>query len=140
MISTNQQELLTGVPRPIPAELTRMALLKRLGAGEARLIVLAAPTGYGKTTLLAQYARVAAQPCAWISLSADESEPKNLLLATALALNVVGIDAPRSVAAAAHGATGEALARALAADLTQHAGTLDLIFDGFERIGAVSSR
>ena len=140
MISTNRQELLTGVPRPIPAELTRMALLKRLGAGEARLIVLAAPTGYGKTTLLAQYARVAAQPCAWIALSADESEPKNLLLATALALNVVGIDAPRSVAAAAHGATGEALARALAADLTQHAGALDLIFDGFERIGAVSSR
>ena len=140
MTSINRQELLTGVPRPIPAELTRVTLLERLGAGEARLIVLAAPTGYGKTTLLAQYARMSAQPCAWVSLSADESDPKNLLLATALALNVVGIDAPRSVAAAAHGATGEALARALAADLGQYAGAVDLIFDGFERIGAVSSR
>lgn len=140
MISTNRQELLTGVPRPIPAELTRVDLLERLGACEARLIVLVAPTGYGKTTLLAQHARVAAQPCAWVSLSKDQSDPKNLLLATALALKIIGIDAPRSVAAAAHGASGEALARALAADLAQHANAFDLIFDGFERIGAVSSR
>lgn len=140
VISINRQALLTGVPRPIPAELTRVALLERLERLEARLIVLAAPTGYGKTTLLAQYARMSAQPCAWVSLSAGESDPKNLLLATALALNAIGIDAPRSVAAAAHAAGGEALARALAADLSQYADALDLIFDGFERIGAVSSR
>ena len=140
MIFTDRQELLTGVPRPIPAELTRVALLERLGVIEVSLIVLAAPTGYGKTTLLAQYVRRSAHPCAWVSLSADESDPKNLLLATTLALNALGVDAPRSVVAAAQSATGEALARALVADLAQYAQPLDLIFDGFERIGAVSSR
>jgi DNA-binding SARP family transcriptional activator len=129
-----------GVPRPIPAELTRAALLERFERDAAQLIVLAAPTGYGKTTLLAQYARNASHGCAWVQLSADESDPNTLLRSTLVALEPFLRTVTRCQTALERGATSEALARALAGDLADFGARLDLIFDGCEHVGAVSSR
>ena len=64
----------------------RTALLERLLATPTRLICVAAPSGYGKTTLLAQWAERRAGRVAWVSLDRRDNDPVVLLrhLATAL--------------------------------------------------------
>jgi LuxR family maltose regulon positive regulatory protein len=39
-----------------------------------KLVVVAAPAGYGKTTLLSEWARASQYPIAWLSLSEDDNE------------------------------------------------------------------
>ncbi|WP_233500788.1 LuxR C-terminal-related transcriptional regulator [Paenibacillus antibioticophila] len=40
-----------------------------------RLIAVVAPAGYGKSTLLAQWANHAGMPCAWLSVDARDNDP-----------------------------------------------------------------
>jgi LuxR family transcriptional regulator, maltose regulon positive regulatory protein len=44
-----------------------------------RLIVLAAPAGYGKTTLLADWAQVSQLALAWLTLGAQDNDPERFL-------------------------------------------------------------
>jgi LuxR family maltose regulon positive regulatory protein len=44
-----------------------------------KLILVAAPAGYGKTTLLAQWARTTRLSVVWLSLSEEDNDPKRLL-------------------------------------------------------------
>ncbi|NJK43067.1 MAG: hypothetical protein HC933_01310 [Pleurocapsa sp. SU_196_0] len=60
------------VPKPPPAEIHRARLLNRLlGADDERLIALIAPSGYGKTTLLTQFARASRDAVVWLSLTEE---------------------------------------------------------------------
>ncbi len=77
-----------GPPRPgrslraVPAGgwVERSALVERLTATEAKLILIEAPAGYGKTILAAQWRAhtVRARPFAWVSLDEDDDEPRKL--------------------------------------------------------------
>ena len=61
-------------PRPLPAEVAHSSLLDRLTrASDASLFVLAAPSGYGKTTLLGQLVR-ASKHAVWLTLSERHTE------------------------------------------------------------------
>jgi LuxR family maltose regulon positive regulatory protein len=65
----------------LPAEFTpRLALRQRLGrATAAQVVVVSAPAGSGKTLLLADWVRAAEQPeTAWVSLDADDNDPRRL--------------------------------------------------------------
>ncbi len=42
----------------------------------AKLVLVSAPAGYGKSALLAQWARASRFPVAWLSLSADDNDPE----------------------------------------------------------------
>jgi LuxR family transcriptional regulator, maltose regulon positive regulatory protein len=53
----------------------------------ARTAVITAPAGYGKSSLLAEWAREDARPLSWIALSAHHDEPAELLWALLVALN-----------------------------------------------------
>ena len=54
----------------------RPRLADRLDEGLAQgLIVVCAPAGYGKTVLLADWARRGRQPVAWLSLDAGDNDP-----------------------------------------------------------------
>ena len=68
--------------RAVPAGgwVERSALIERLTATEAKLILIEAPAGYGKTILAAQWRAhtVQARPFAWISLDEDDNEPGKL--------------------------------------------------------------
>ena len=59
-----------------------------LGA-EASVVVVGAPAGYGKTTLLAQYAAVVDRPLTWLSLDATDADPVLLALELATAIERV---------------------------------------------------
>jgi LuxR family transcriptional regulator, maltose regulon positive regulatory protein len=66
----------------------RKALVDRLqSASEARVINIATPAGYGKTTLLAQWAARDKRPFAWISLDDRDNDPVALLTYIAAALD-----------------------------------------------------
>ncbi len=56
----------------------RSPLLDAIEASGARIVVVTAPPGYGKSTLLAQYSERCAEPerVAWVSLDADDGGPR----------------------------------------------------------------
>ena len=64
------------LPGPQPGEIQRPRLMARLDEGLARgLVLVCAPAGYGKTVLLADWARRGGQPVAWLSLDAGDNDP-----------------------------------------------------------------
>lgn len=58
-------------------------------AASARLMLVAAPPGFGKTTLLAEWAQEAATPVAWLSLDEDDNDPARFSAYVAAALQCV---------------------------------------------------
>jgi LuxR family maltose regulon positive regulatory protein len=76
------------IPSLRPGLIDRTALVNRLSeASEARVISIAAPAGYGKTTLLAQWADRDPRPFAWVSLEHRDDDPVALLTYIASALD-----------------------------------------------------
>lgn len=74
-----------GIPRVYPREVRRNRLLEQMRkAQDHSILALVAPSGYGKTTLLAQFARSARRKVLWLTL--DESHQDPALLASDLAL------------------------------------------------------
>ena len=64
------------MPASQPAQVLRPRLTARLDEGLARGLILAcAPAGYGKTVLLADWARRGGHPVAWLSLDAGDNDP-----------------------------------------------------------------
>src|SRR5258705_13079833 len=63
-------------PGPRPDFLPRPRLAERLDEALGRgLVLVCAPAGYGKTSLLASWARHSQQPVAWLSLDASDNDP-----------------------------------------------------------------
>jgi LuxR family transcriptional regulator, maltose regulon positive regulatory protein len=73
-----------------PGTVRRSLLIDRLAQGDLRPIVsVVAPPGYGKTTLLSQWAERNGQSFAWVSLDEADNDPKVLLSYIAQALDAV---------------------------------------------------
>jgi LuxR family maltose regulon positive regulatory protein len=67
-----------------------LSLIERLARGDRRPIVsVVAPPGYGKTTVLSQWAERNGQSFAWVSVDERDNDPKVLLTYVAEALNAV---------------------------------------------------
>jgi LuxR family transcriptional regulator, maltose regulon positive regulatory protein len=68
----------------------RSSLIDRLAQGDSRPIVsVVAPAGYGKTTLVSQWAERNGPAFAWVSLDEADNDPKVLLTYVAEALDAV---------------------------------------------------
>ena len=77
-------------PAPRRGTVSRSSLIGRLTRDESRPIVsVVAPAGYGKTTLLTQWAERDGRPFAWVSLDDRDNDPKVLLSYVAAALDAV---------------------------------------------------
>ena len=73
-----------------PGTVRRSSLIERLGRGDPRPIVsVVAPAGYGKTTLLSQWAERNGRAFAWVSVDEGDNDPKVLLSYVAAALDAV---------------------------------------------------
>ena len=74
-------------PTPRPGIVTRAAMVDRLATARAQVVTVVAPPGYGKTTLLAQWAERAGARVAWVSCDDGDNDPVVLLSALAVALD-----------------------------------------------------
>ena len=73
-----------------PGTVHRPSLVERLVREDPRPVVsVVAPAGYGKTTLLAQWAEHNSQAFAWVSVDEADNDPKVLLTYVAQALDAV---------------------------------------------------
>jgi LuxR family transcriptional regulator, maltose regulon positive regulatory protein len=84
--------LMSKVRRPLvrPGTVSRPFLIERLRRSDRCPIVsVVAPPGYGKTTLLAQWAERNGQSFAWVSVDEADNDPKVLLSYVAEALDAV---------------------------------------------------
>jgi ATP/maltotriose-dependent transcriptional regulator MalT len=67
------------IPRPRPGLVSRPRLIERLNQASAgKLILVSAPAGFGKTTLLAEWlatAQAGKLPAAWLALDQSDNEP-----------------------------------------------------------------
>src|SRR5580704_17592064 len=64
------------VLRPLPGFVPRRRLLEALDEGRARgRVLVSAPAGFGKTALLADWARSGGRPVAWLGLDGGDSDP-----------------------------------------------------------------
>ena len=94
--------LKTYVPRAGPVLVPRARLLERLAlSSSARVTLVCAPPGFGKTTLIAQWARTVGR-VAWLSLDAEDNDPAVFWAYVALTLG----EAVPAVRATQQGTTG----------------------------------
>jgi len=64
------------IPRPRPNLVSRPRLIERLNAGlEKKLTLIAAPAGYGKTTLLSEWIPTSPHCVTWLSLDEGDNDP-----------------------------------------------------------------
>jgi LuxR family maltose regulon positive regulatory protein len=64
------------VPAPQPGFVPRPRLVQALSQGLARgRVLICAPAGFGKTSLLADWARSGGRPVAWLGLDAGDNDP-----------------------------------------------------------------
>jgi ATP/maltotriose-dependent transcriptional regulator MalT len=78
------------IPRPRPNVVSRPRLLERLNEGlHGNLILLSAPAGFGKTTLLSEWVAGLERPVAWLSLDAGENDPTRFLTYLVAALQTI---------------------------------------------------
>ena len=69
------QSQLIAVPRPTGPRVQRAALLRRLESAAEPLVLLVAPSGFGKTSLLEQWAATTGAQVAWLSCDESCGEP-----------------------------------------------------------------
>ncbi len=100
----------------------RSVLIGRLaGGGAGPVVSVTGPAGYGKTTLLSQWAEQDGRAFAWVSVDEADNDPKVLLTYVAEALNAVEpvgrrvFDALASPASSVHGSVVPRLGAAFAA-------------------------
>ena len=75
------------VPRPRPGSVSRAELIDATRSSGCRVVGVTAPAGYGKTTLMSQWALAEDRRVAWVSLDRYDDDPAVLLtlLASAFA-------------------------------------------------------
>jgi LuxR family maltose regulon positive regulatory protein len=89
-----------------PGIVARTALVQRLAAAQAPVITVTAPPGYGKTTLMAQWADRLGSRVAWLSCDDADNDPVVLLSALAIALDRIGAVDPAIFPALASSGAG----------------------------------
>ncbi len=78
------------IPAPRPHAVLRPRLIARLNAGlHRKLTLIAAPAGFGKTTILSEWVAACDRPTAWLSLDEGENDPTRFLTYLVAALQTI---------------------------------------------------
>ena len=93
------------------SSVSRAPLVAAARSSDRRIVAVTAPAGYGKSTLLAQWANAESRPVAWVSLDRFDDDPIALLVVLASAYGRIMPGAER-LADAIRGYGGSALGRA----------------------------
>ena len=129
------------VPHPRPGFLARPRLLERLTEATARgLTLVCAPAGFGKTSLLGDWARRSRQPVAWLSLDGGDSDPARFWRYVAAALDTVRPGVGRRVDTLLQGPQPplEAVLTVLVNELVEGHEAVVLVLDDYHLVEAPS--
>jgi LuxR family maltose regulon positive regulatory protein len=78
------------VPLPRPKIVSRPRLIERLNEGmHCKLILISAPAGFGKTTLVSEWLAGCQRPVAWLSLDEGDNDPTRFLIYLVAALQTI---------------------------------------------------
>jgi LuxR family maltose regulon positive regulatory protein len=128
------------LPRRRPGLLARARLLERLDRAMAQeLTLVCAPAGFGKTSLLADWARHTRRTVAWLSLDAGDDDPVRFWRYVAAALDGAGAAVGERLAPLLRGpqpASPEAVATALVNQLAARPRETALVLDDYHLIQA----
>jgi LuxR family transcriptional regulator, maltose regulon positive regulatory protein len=121
-------------PPARPGIVARTGLVNRLLAADTVPVVcVVAPAGYGKTTLLAQWAQHTAHRVGWVSVDQRDNDPAVLLTYIAVALDRIEPIDPRIVAGlAGPGGSIVGVVARLAAAMAAMTGPVALVLDHLE--------
>ena len=75
------------VPQTRPGAVAKADVIARLSSSPSPFATVVAPPGYGKTTLLAQWAEADPRPFAWVALDSGDDDAVVLLRYMAAAIN-----------------------------------------------------
>jgi LuxR family transcriptional regulator, maltose regulon positive regulatory protein len=131
------------IPAPLPTELPRAELLTLIESQpNLSIVALAAPSGYGKSMLLAQLIRRSKRAAVWISPTPDQADPETLLrrLQSQLQALEPGAAFTEWERAQQNQVASEAAMRALCHDLSGFATDCDIILDGCETLSVEAWR
>ena len=126
----------TSVPRLLRYQLERPHLINRMALSEARLVALIAPSGYGKTALLAEFARAPFRRVLWFKLVPELRDPTRLSQAVRSELEHfdLGFSFPEL-----QGSTDQPVAATdLARQLDQSEENLNFVFDGVDDLDSAA--
>jgi LuxR family maltose regulon positive regulatory protein len=128
------------LPRPRPGFVPRPRLREQLDHGAAReLVLVCTPAGFGKTTMLADWARGNRRPVAWLSLDEGDNDPVRFWRHVAAALDRARPGVADQVAPLLQGlqpASFQAVAATLANELADSAEEVVLVLDDYHLIEA----
>ena len=121
-------------PRPAP-DISRPILSKRLDEGLARkLTLVCAAAGFGKSTLISQWAQDCIYPSAWLSLDVDDRDPRRFLEYLVASLEVISQTVGAGLAAMLRSsppASTETVLTLLVNQLSNVPGKLVLVLDDY---------
>ena len=130
------------VPTTRLGQVSRVSLTGLMSSGRHPLVSISAPAGYGKTTLLVEWAGCDPRKSAWVSLDAGDNDPVALLGVLASAVDsLVPVDPAVFEELASPGASilGRVVPR-LAAALMSTAEPFLLLVDDLHEVDAQDSR
>lgn len=80
----------TSLPQPRPNLIARPQLIKKLQESTScKLILISAPAGYGKTTIMTSWRLESGLPSAWVSLDKEDNDPIRFLIYISKAFNEI---------------------------------------------------
>jgi LuxR family maltose regulon positive regulatory protein len=128
------------LPRLRPNVVIRPRLIERLNEGLHRnLILIAAPAGFGKTTLVSEWLAGGARPTAWLSLDEGDNDPARFLTYLVAALQTIAPTLGEGVLGALQSPQlppTEAILTALLNDLTTISEQFVLVLDDYHVLDA----
>lgn len=130
------------IPAPRPDLVPRSHLIRRLEDGlNSKLMLISAPAGYGKTTLLSEWAAQNNTPVAWLSLDENDSDLQQFLTYLIGALQTIDPDiglAAEDLLRSSANLQPEQVITTLVNDLSKVENPITLVLDDYHLISEQS--
>jgi len=128
------------IPPLRPNVVSRSRLIEQLSKGlHRKLALVSAPAGFGKTTLVSEWALGCQQPTAWLSLDAGDNDPIRFLMYLVAALQTLGAtigEGALKVLQSPQPPPTDAILTTLLNDMTSIKDHFVLVFDDYHVIDA----
>jgi len=129
-------------PQPQPGAILRPRLIERLDQGLRRkLTLVAAPAGFGKTTIVSEWLAEYDLPVAWLSLDEADSDPNRFLTYLIAALQTIAPAFGASVQGSLQSSQPPAIETILTAlinEIVSVPGDFALVLDDYHAIDAIA--